>query len=63
RFIITERGYMGLAPPDAEPSDIVVVLGGPGTAFHTRVVPSMVRTPISQLRGPCYLHGIMDGEL
>jgi hypothetical protein len=90
-FIVTQRGYMGLAPPNTIPGDVVVVLGGPGTAVvirnlsvavfarlevlpysekletacgaHTRVVPSVVGTPMNELKGPCYLQGFMDGEM
>ncbi|KAH7398652.1 heterokaryon incompatibility protein-domain-containing protein [Phaeosphaeria sp. MPI-PUGE-AT-0046c] len=95
RFIITNYNWMGLAPPDTAPGDVVVVLGGPGTAFivrdteffttheivprtyesikakidagqpckHTDCVDTEMKRPISQLLGPCYLQGIMNGEL
>ena len=91
RFVITCQGYMGLAPPDSIPGDVVVVFGGPGTPFvirdlpvtalaeleaesfnprlestdanHVRTVPSESGTRMSELRGPCYLQGVMDGEL
>jgi hypothetical protein len=35
-FIITSRGYMGLAPPDTDFDDIVVAFGGPGVALVVR---------------------------
>lgn len=91
RFVITCQGYMGLAPPDTLPGDVVVVLGGPGTPFvirdlpatafaeleaepyiptleainarHARMISSESGTVMSELRGPCYLQGVMDGEL
>lgn len=95
RFILTKYNWMGLAPPDTKPGDMVVVLGGPGTAFvvrdtgsvinseivprtyesvkegldegksakHTDVVNTDTYRPVSQLLGPCYLQGIMNGEL
>lgn len=91
RFIITQSGYMGLAPPDTKPGDVVVVIGGPGTPFiirdtsntmfvelrarpytpgveaargaHTQIVPSTRGTPMSELMGPCHLHGFMNGEM
>lgn len=95
RFILTEYHWMGLAPPDTAPGDMVVVLGGPGTAFivrdtdlittgeivprtyesikenmaagkavkHTALVSTDTDKPVSQLLGPCYLQGIMNGEL
>lgn len=37
-------------------------LGNPNAAY-TETIPSALGTPISQLIGPCYLHGIMNGEL
>lgn len=39
RFIVTQRGYMGVAPPDTAPGDVVVVLGGPGTAYLVTDLP------------------------
>jgi hypothetical protein len=91
RFIVTNRGWMGLAPPDTVPGDVVVVLGGPGMPFvvrdtaaiarkelkamvytptmgalnglHCQVVPSETGTNVSVLIGPCYIQGIMHGEL
>jgi hypothetical protein len=57
-FMITERGYMGLAPAQTQPGDIVCVLRG-GT------VPYVLR-PMEdgcfQLVGECYVQGIMDGS-
>ena len=41
RFIITERGYMGLAPPDTAVGDIVVAFGGPGVPFVMRDTASL----------------------
>lgn len=91
RFILTKYHWMGLAPPDTKPGDMVVVLGGPGSAFvvrdtdsmttseivprsyesikdgkdakHTEFVNTDTNKPVSQLLGPCYLQGIMNGEL
>lgn len=31
--------------------------------FHATVVPSTVSIPMSQLRGPCHIRGLMNGEL
>src|ERR1700733_15020793 len=42
RLIITERGYMGLAPPDTAVGDVVVAFGGPGVPFVVRDVPALV---------------------
>jgi hypothetical protein len=40
-FIFTETGYMDLARPDTATGDVVVVLGGPGTAVVIRDTPLM----------------------
>ena len=80
-FFLTERGYIGLAPPDCLAGDAVGVLSGHRTPFMLRRVPGVVReadaccrlshlrpdgggtTPFYALLGPCYLAGIMHGEL
>ena len=36
RLIVTERGYMGLAPTDTAVGDVIVALGGPGVPFVVR---------------------------
>jgi hypothetical protein len=42
RLIITERGHMGLAPPDTAVGDVVVAFGGPGVPFVVRDVSALV---------------------
>lgn len=62
-FILTEKGYMGLAPFKTEIGDVVVVLQG-------SYVPSVLRRkkdndkdgPSWELVGETYVHGIMEGE-
>jgi hypothetical protein len=39
-LILTQRGYMGLAPPDIAVGDIVVVIGGEGPPFVVRDMSS-----------------------
>jgi hypothetical protein len=41
RLIITERGYLGLAPPDTAVGDVVVAFGGPGVPFVVRDVSAL----------------------
>lgn len=58
RFIVTEKGYLGLAPEVAEEGDSVCVfLGGQ--------VPFLLR-PIGhgkyRVCGECFVHGMMEGE-
>lgn len=38
RLIITDRGYMGLAPPETAVDDVVVAIGGPSVPFVVRDV-------------------------
>ena len=65
RFVVTEKGYMGLAPHCAQVGDsIAVVLGAP-VPYVLR--PSDVKECESGketmlLVGDAYVHGIMDGE-
>jgi hypothetical protein len=55
----TEHGYMGLAPPDIKEGDEVVVLQG---ALEPYIVRHVSGSTEFLLIGPCYLHGVMDGE-
>ncbi|EEU35267.1 uncharacterized protein NECHADRAFT_88090 [Fusarium vanettenii 77-13-4] len=62
KLFITKTGYIGLAPPSAQPGDAVVLFSGGR-------VPFIVREEISdsskyyRVVGETYVHGIMDGEL
>jgi hypothetical protein len=59
RFLITEKGYMGLGPRETKVGDRIVILQGHrapivarhATSKHWRVV------------GDSYIHGIMEGEV
>lgn len=57
RFLVSDAGYIGLAPQNAEEADLVCVLLGGRTPFVLRP-----REDLYELIGPCYVHGIMDGE-
>ena len=65
RFIITEGGKMGIAPPETYPGDLICVLYGGRVPYILRLNKS------SPLRGParyfflgeCYVHGCMEGEV
>ena len=69
RFMITERGFMGLAPAPASVGDMVCVVEGSQTPlvlakvghyeFHNPDTPNLIDW---HFVGDCYLHGIMDGE-
>ncbi|KAK5653791.1 hypothetical protein OQA88_7949 [Cercophora sp. LCS_1] len=63
RVCFTERGYIGLAPPDAEPGDMVIIINGAAVPFLVRGPQSLVSSESrSTLIGECYIHGIMHGE-
>jgi hypothetical protein len=75
-FIITDNGYLGIAPEEAETGDEVWTLAGGDVPFVLRrkSVPATTgSTPGSEsnsgevpeysLIGDCYVHGILDGEL
>jgi hypothetical protein len=59
RFFITEEGYVGLAPKEAEVNDVAVVLLG-----HR--VPCVLRSKASPWNfdfvGECYVFGANQGE-
>jgi hypothetical protein len=60
-FVSEDEKWLGLAPMDAKPGDIIALLeGGP--------VPYILRPMIGkeagcyELIGDAYVHGLMDGE-
>jgi hypothetical protein len=58
RFILTENGYMGLAPMSTKKGDCVCIFLGGRTPFVIR--PTTRKR--CRLIGESYIHGIMDGE-
>ncbi|KAF5588267.1 heterokaryon incompatibility (het-6OR allele) [Fusarium subglutinans] len=58
RFFRTEKGYMGLVPPDIQPGDAICLLLGGSVAYALRRSAHETWIYI----GECYVHGIMDGE-
>ena len=81
-LILTQQGYVGLAPPDIAVGDVVVAFGGEGTPFvvhdmssdfvfgrvirgesRVELVRDKIERCLSQVLGPCYVQGIMKGEL
>jgi hypothetical protein len=58
RPFVSERGYVGLAPLNAETGDAIIIIYG-------AIVPFIVRhlsNGQSEFVGEAYVHGIMDGE-
>ena len=57
-FVQTREGYIGLAPPNAQPGDQVCILLGSG-------IPMLLRPTLNsqhQVIGSCYVHGLTNGE-
>jgi len=55
---ITSNGYIVLAPAQAKESDLICILLGGQTPFILRKADRQHYL----IGGPCYAHGIMDGE-
>jgi hypothetical protein len=53
------KGFIGTGPRNMEAGDIVCVLFGGQTPFVLRPSPG----DKYELIGPCYVHGVMDGEV
>jgi hypothetical protein len=58
-FFCTQRGYMGLAPWNAQQGDLVCVLKGGRTPFLLRLMPGVGQY---RLVGEAFVFGIMGGE-
>jgi hypothetical protein len=58
RFFVSKKNYMGLAPPQAEVSDVIAVLFGCHTPFVLRRHGNYFK-----LIGETHVQGIMDGEV
>ncbi len=58
RMFVTEKGYIGIAPWNAELGDLITVLKGGKTPFLLRLPPASGY----QLVGESYVYGIMGGE-
>lgn len=59
RLLVTKRGYLGLAPWNADVGDVVAVLHGGDTPFLLR--PGN-EPGVYTFVGECFVHGIMGGE-
>ena len=67
RFMITDKGYMGLAPLSAQVGDEICIFRGGQTPYVIREYDGPPRDDAPQETlhhyvGDCYLHGMMDGE-
>lgn len=61
RLFATDRGYIGLGPPEMQKDDHVYILSGGNLPYLLRRVFGP-RPRTFELVGDCYLHGIMYGE-
>nr|CEG03846.1 unnamed protein product [Fusarium acuminatum CS5907] len=60
RFIVTEKGYAGVAPPSVRKGDTVAIMRGGCVPFILQ--QSKDRQGAFRLVGECYIHGIMNGQ-
>ncbi len=60
---VTELGYIGLVPHDAQVGDSVIIIHGAAVPFIMRKRDKKAEDKLPNiLIGECYLHGIMYGE-
>jgi hypothetical protein len=64
QLVLTERGYFGLAPKEAEPGDIVCCLLGSGVPYILRKTGNCSKGAQNCFRliGESYIYGLMEGE-
>lgn len=60
-LFVTERGWIGAGPHVSSVGDEVCIFFGGETPFVVHQLPSASES-IYRLCGPCYVHGIMQGE-
>jgi hypothetical protein len=68
RLFVTMDGYVGLAARDTQAGDMVAVFNGCHMPYVVRSVKleydgSVIAEGGLQVIGPCYVHGIMNGEI
>ncbi|KAJ3536748.1 hypothetical protein NM208_g6591 [Fusarium decemcellulare] len=61
RFFMTSSGFMGIGPESMKEGDLVVVIFGLSLPFV--LLQSQTDADKFLVVGPCYVHGIMEGEL
>ncbi|KAK0747074.1 heterokaryon incompatibility protein-domain-containing protein [Schizothecium vesticola] len=61
RPFLTRDGYLGMAPAEAEPGDVVIIFGGGRIPFVLR--PTDVDESTFSFVGEAYCDGVMDGEI
>lgn len=65
-FIFTDGGYMGLAPDWCRTGDAIAIMGGGAVPMVLRPVGEVAAqggdTPVFEVVGEAYVHGVMDGQ-
>lgn len=63
-FFISEKGYIGLLPDDAEEGDKLILLLGGDPLYIIRPTEDSDGNPEDdfELIGECYVHGLVDGQ-
>lgn len=59
RFLVTASGYIGYVPNETNRGDTICILYG----MDVPVVLRRNQNGTYELIGPCYVHGVMEGEL
>ncbi|TGO08957.1 hypothetical protein BTUL_0184g00040 [Botrytis tulipae] len=59
RLLVTESGYIGYVPNETRRGDTICILYG----MDVPVVLRQNQDGTFELIGPCYVHGVMEGEL
>ncbi|KAF4448034.1 HET-6OR heterokaryon incompatibility protein (het-6OR allele) [Fusarium austroafricanum] len=62
RPFLTQAGYLGIGPVEAQPSDVVVIFCGGRIPFVLRRLDQTVPDMLSYV-GEAYCDGVMDGEV
>ena len=62
RLFATEKGFLGVDPPELEVSDHIYVLAGGNYPYVLRPMDAAERRCTFELVGASYVHGLMDGE-
>ena len=60
-FFMTSSGYFGIGPSSIQNGDLIAIAFGSSMPIIIR--PSELNTGKYILIGPCYVHGIMYGEI
>jgi hypothetical protein len=63
RVCASERGFLGCVPELSRPGDKIAILYGVATPYVIRKAKAEGLGIVYEIVGPCYVHGMMDGEM